>query len=99
ASPDDVSTGLTTHVTPNAIGYGGYSLLYADATWADLTPPWVGLTAPLAGATVGGTVTLTAAVTDESEIAKVDFFLGGSLIGSATTAPHELIWNSLTTRN
>jgi subtilisin family serine protease len=99
ASPDDVSTGLTTHMTPNAISYGGYSLLYADATWADLTPPWVSLTAPLAGATVGGTVTLTAAVTDESEIAKVDFFLGGRLIGSATTAPHELIWNSLTTRN
>ncbi|WP_257449822.1 Ig-like domain-containing protein [Archangium lipolyticum] len=102
ATPGEVATELTSRAMPVMIYTTGYSLnqlLYAGGNGEDQTAPQVLLTAPAAGATVSGTVTLSATVTDESDIARVDFFQGDSLIGSDDTAPYELKWNSLTTLN
>jgi subtilisin family serine protease len=102
ASPAEVSTELVTRATPDAIYPGAstpYRLLYARGNGADQTAPQVVLTVPSAGATVSGTVPLSATATDESGIAKVEFFLGDKRIGSDTTAPYELAWNSITTLN
>ncbi|QRN92813.1 S8 family serine peptidase [Archangium violaceum] len=103
ASPAEVSTELTTRATPDVMYPGisdpSYRLLYARGNGADQTPPQVLLTAPTAGATVSGTVPLSATATDESGIARVEFFLGDKRIGSDDTAPYELAWNSLTTLN
>ncbi|QRN92812.1 S8 family serine peptidase [Archangium violaceum] len=102
ATPGEVSTELTSRAMPVMIYTTGYflnQLLYAGGNGPDQTAPQVLLTAPVTGATVSGTVPLSATVTDESDIARVDFFQGDSLIGSDDTAPYELAWNSLTTLN
>ncbi|AKJ03805.1 subtilisin family serine protease [Archangium gephyra] len=103
ATPGEVSTELTTRATPQVLYTGSYDspnrLLYASGNGADQAPPQVTLTVPSAGATVSGTVTLTAAVTDESGIARVEFLLGGRLIGTDDTAPYALSWSSLGTPN
>ncbi|MFY0522720.1 Ig-like domain-containing protein [Archangium gephyra] len=108
ATPGEVSTELTTRATPDMMpGVVLYSsafdtpnrLLYAGGNGADQTPPQVTLTSPSTGTTVGGTVTLTATVTDESAIARVEFLLGGRVIGSDDTAPYALAWDSRTTIN
>ena len=63
---------------------------------ADTTPPSVSLTAPADGATVGGSVSLAASASDNGTIDHVDFLVNGSSVGSDTTAPYAITWNSTT---
>lgn len=57
-------------------------------------PTGVAVTAPAAGATVAGTVTINASATDDGPMARVDFMLDGTKIGSDTTEPYSLAWNT-----
>ncbi|HJU21580.1 MAG TPA: Ig-like domain-containing protein [Casimicrobiaceae bacterium] len=61
--------------------------------------PSVAIIAPASGSTFTApanvTVSATASDTDGS-IAKVDFFAGSTLIGSATAAPYAITWNAST---
>src|SRR5439155_2867116 len=50
----------------------------------DTTPPTVSLTAPATGATVAGTVAVTATATDNVGVVGVQFQLDGVKIGRAT---------------
>ena len=61
---------------------------------AGQVPPQVALTAPAEGATLTGTVTLSATASDDGSITKVEFYLNGALIGTDTIAPYSLTWNS-----
>lgn len=65
----------------------------------DTTPPTVNLTAPANGATVSGTVTLTASASDAVGVTRVEFFVDGALVGSDSAAPFELAWNSTSVAN
>jgi hypothetical protein len=65
----------------------------------DTTPPRVLVTAPAAGATVSGAVTLSANAFDDVEVAKVDFFVDGALVGTAATAPYSSGWYSTLVAN
>jgi subtilisin family serine protease len=56
--------------------------------------PVVSLTAPANGATLSGTVTLTATASDDVGVTRVDFYVGSQLIGSDTTAPYSIAWDS-----
>ena len=61
--------------------------------------PTISLTAPSAGATVSGTaVTLsaTAAAGAGLSLARVDFSIDGAVVGTATTSPYSVSWNSTT---
>lgn len=60
----------------------------------DLTAPEVSLTSPVEGAIVTGTVILQASATDDTAIARVEFYMGTQLIGSDTTAPYEAAWKT-----
>lgn len=62
---------------------------------ADATPPTVSLTAP-AGGDVSGTVTVTATAADNVGVSQVQFFAGTTSIGTATTAPYSVQWNTAT---
>jgi len=64
----------------------------------DVTAPTVNITAPTAG-DVTGTVTVTAAATDNVGISQVEFFAGVTSIGVATTAPYQVQWNTSTLPN
>lgn len=63
--------------------------------------PTVALTAPINGATVSGgtSVTLTAIAntSGSATITKVEFLVGGSLVGTATTSPYTFSWTAPST--
>ena len=58
----------------------------------DTTPPAVSLTAPANGATVSGTVALSASASDNVGVARVEFYVDGSLLSTATSAPYTASW-------
>jgi PKD repeat protein len=61
----------------------------------DTTPPTVSVTAPAGGATVSGTVTVTASASDNVGVARVQFYLDGTALGAAdTAAPYTVSWNT-----
>ena len=61
----------------------------------DTTPPTVSLTAPANGATVTGTVAVSASAADAGGLAGVTFRADGAAIGAEdTTAPYSVNWNS-----
>jgi subtilisin family serine protease len=62
---------------------------------ADTERPKVSVTAPAAGATVSGAVTLTAAATDNTGVSKVIYYVDGVEAGTAATAPFSVTWSSL----
>ena len=105
-TPSEVATALNGNATANKVTSPGTGspnrLLYTGfiaSGPADTTPPAVSLTAPTAGQTLTGTVTLSATATDNVGIARVEFFatpLQGvpTLLGTDTTAPYQLSWNS-----
>jgi len=63
----------------------------------DLTAPLVTITAPGAGASLAGTVVVTASATDNVGVAGVQLRLNGAALGAElTTAPYTVTWDSTT---
>ncbi len=60
----------------------------------ETTPPSVRISAPLAGATVGGSVSVAATASDNVGVSRVDFLLDGALAASDATAPYAFAWGS-----
>ncbi|HWN27636.1 MAG TPA: LamG-like jellyroll fold domain-containing protein, partial [Actinomycetospora sp.] len=66
----------------------------------DTIAPTVSLTAPANGASLAGTVAVTANAADAIGVASVQFRLDGQDLGAAdTTAPYSFSWNTLTARD
>ncbi|MDH3857529.1 MAG: Ig-like domain-containing protein, partial [Gammaproteobacteria bacterium] len=61
---------------------------------SDINPPTVALQA--LASPVSGNVNLSATATDDVAVVQVSFFVDGTLIGSATTAPYQITWDSTT---
>jgi hypothetical protein len=72
-----------------------------SSTATDPTPPTVAITAPAAGATVTGTITVSADASDNSgTVAGVQFFVDGVPLGAeAATAPFSIAWNTQSVGN
>jgi TM2 domain-containing membrane protein YozV len=67
---------------------------------ADSTPPTVAITAPASGATLTGTLNITASASDNGAVAGVQFYLDGAPLGSEiSTAPYSIPWNTATATN
>ena len=66
----------------------------------DTTAPTVSLTAPANGATVSGTINVTATASDNVGVAGVQFLLDGNNLGTEdTTSPYSVSWNTSTATN
>lgn len=65
----------------------------------DGVAPSATITAPANGATVGGTVAVTASASDNIGVARVELLLDGALLGSDASAPYAYAWNSATASN
>ncbi|WNG35304.1 S8 family serine peptidase [Archangium violaceum] len=74
-------------------------LVFPVGTDVDNTPPSASLTAPAAGTTLKGTVTLSASASDNFGVARVDFYDGSSLLGSDSSPPFTVAWNTRTVPN
>jgi hypothetical protein len=65
-----------------------------------LSPPTVTITSPASGATVSGTIRVTANASSNVGVAGVQFKLDGANLGAeATAAPYSTLWNTTTASN
>ncbi len=62
----------------------------------DPDPPTAVITAPANGATVSGSVTVSANASDDIGVERVEFLLDGALLGSDAGAPYAITWNAAT---
>jgi len=83
------ASGLPKSFTIDDVGGGG----------GDVTPPVTSITAPLNGATVSGTTSVTASATDNVGVTKVEFYLDGALKSTDTTSPYSWSWDTTTATN
>jgi hypothetical protein len=83
---NNIGTSAAVSVTVNNVG-------------GDTTPPTVSITAPANGATVSGTVSVTATASDNVGVTKVEFYLDGALQSTDTTSPYAWSWDSTTASN
>jgi len=69
-------------------------------TASDTTPPSVSLTSPTSGATVSGTVSVSANASDNVAVAGVQFKLDGANVGAEdSSSPYSVSWNTTTAAN
>jgi serine protease AprX len=73
-----------------------YALVMDGAFGVVDNPPTVTITNPTDGATVSGTINITADASDDNGVTQVEFFVDGGSIGVDTTAPYEITWDSTT---
>ena len=90
-------------LTARAFDAAGYTKTSTSVTVtvnnADTTKPTVSLTGPAAGATVSGTVNLTATASDNVGVTKVQFMDGTQLLAEDPNSPYSTSWNTTTAAN
>ena len=109
AVDDSDPTGATTYETFDwaQIAPGSYAQpslwkqvrLVGTPPSGDTTAPSVAITSPTAGTTVSGTVTVTAAASDNVGVVGVQFKLDGANLGAedtTTPSPYSVSWNTTT---
>ncbi|MBZ4396678.1 M20/M25/M40 family metallo-hydrolase [Myxococcus sp. AS-1-15] len=96
-----VSGNNANHALKFAKVAGAYmvELAKGTATLSDPVAPTVSLTAPSAGTTVSGTVTASANAQDNQGISRVEFLVDGAVVGTATTSPYSIAWNTAVIAN
>lgn len=98
ATPAQVTAALKQIATPNKVidpGAGSPNkLLYSLVTPPDTTLPNVSLTSPTAGQILKGIRPFAATATDNRGVAKVMFYAGTKLLGTDTTSPYSVNWNT-----
>jgi beta-lactamase superfamily II metal-dependent hydrolase len=70
-----------------------------DVTTPDTTAPTTSVTSPANGATVAGTIAVSASASDDRGVTRVDFFLDGVLKSTVTAAPYTWSWDTTTSAN
>ena len=89
-------TAVASDAVGNATTAASVSVLVSN----DLAAPTVSVSAPAAGATVGGTVTVTANATDDVAVTSVQFMVDGVALGAPdSAAPYEAAWATTGTAN
>lgn len=108
ATPAQVAAALTGNATPGKVtspGTGSPNLLLytlfitGGGGGGDTTAPTTSITSPASGATLSGTATLSADASDNVGVSRVEFYAGSSLIGTDSTAPYSVSWNTTAVAN
>jgi hypothetical protein len=68
-------------------------------TGTDITAPTTQITAPTNGATVSGTVTVTATASDNVGVTSIQIYIDGAQVASGTTPPLNYSWNTANASN
>lgn len=66
---------------------------------ADTTQPAVAISSPASGATVQGTVAVSATASDNVGVSKVEFYRNNVLFAASNSAPYSFSWNTTTVSN
>jgi beta-lactamase superfamily II metal-dependent hydrolase len=99
-----VSADGAVHQGPNELTASGLPLSFTlDDSGAppppDTTAPTTSITSPANGATVSGTISVTASASDNVGVTKVEFYLDGALQSTDTASPYSWSWNTTTSAN
>jgi len=101
----DTTAPYVTTLPPSGLGLGNHTIeatAYDAAgnsasawrnvtvTGEDVIPPTVSISSPSEGATVSGTVVVTATATDNIGVVRVEFYLDGTGVGQDTSAPYQI---------
>lgn len=87
---------------PNEVAAAGLPRTFAlddGGAPPDTTPPTTSITSPASGATVSGTISVTATASDNVAVAKVEFYLDGVLQSTDMTSPYAWSWTTTSTPN
>ncbi|HEU4910605.1 MAG TPA: Ig-like domain-containing protein, partial [Actinomycetes bacterium] len=74
-------------------------LLVAVAPGNDTADPTAAITSPSNGATVAGTVDVAVTASDDVGVTSVDLQVDGTVVGSDSTSPYVIPWNSTAVAN
>jgi subtilisin family serine protease len=107
ASPATATQALLGNTTANKVTNAGTgspnrlldSLFGAAPPPGDTTPPTTSITSPANGATVSGSVTVSANASDNVGVSRVELYADGSLVGSDTSSPYAVAWNTAAVSN
>jgi len=66
---------------------------------SDTTPPSISITSPANGATVSGTVSVTASASDNVGVTSVEFYVDGALKATDTSSPYSYSWDTTAVLN
>ena len=89
-----------TAVARDAAGHETTATAVIVTVLNDTAAPTVSLTSPAAGATVSGSVTVTATASDDVGVTSVQFLLDGAPLGAAdAAAPYEVAWPTTAAAN
>jgi len=106
ASPSTAGSAVVSNATTGKVTSPGsgspnrllYSL-FGGGGGGDTTAPTVSITSPSSGATVSGTVTVSASASDNVGVSRVELWVDGALHSSDTTSPYSFSWNTTTVAN
>jgi Bacterial Ig domain/Cep192 domain 4 len=100
----NASCSINVTFTPSGYGTRSATLSVSDSagtqsssltgTGTDITAPVTQITAPADGATVSGTVTVTATASDNVGVTAIQIYLAGTLRSSGTSSPLNYSWNT-----
>lgn len=96
SSSADFKNKLFSQLYPKPVSRAASEPISSPITPApDITPPTVNITSPASGSTVrkGSTVNITANASDNVAVAKVEFYVAGSLRCLVAAAPYSCSWN------
>jgi exonuclease III len=100
STPDLPPLHITRFAVPAVIGdaaasdHFGLIATYPLSTSDDTTPPVVTLTTPANGATLSGSVTMTATATDNVAVTRVELFINGVRRHTLSAAPYSAVWDT-----
>lgn len=98
AKPDSVIA-VTAKAVDTAGNVGlsaGHNYTVSNSVPLDTTPPTTNVTLPTDGATVHGTVALTANAADNDAVNQVLFYANDTQVGATNSAPYQVSWDSTT---
>jgi hypothetical protein len=81
------------------VGQSSATTVTVNNPIADTILPTAAITSPAAGASVSGTVTITASASDNVGVSKVEFYVNGALKSTASSAPFTSVWDTTQTAN
>jgi len=76
-----------------------FGLTEEGSPTGDTTPPTVNVTSPARGATVSGTVDVTADAADAVGVTRVEFLVNGEVVATDTQPPYAFAWNTTAVSN
>lgn len=66
---------------------------------SDTTKPTVNITSPSDAETVSGTTTIEASATDDTRVARVEFYIQGNLVDTVASSPYKYNWDTTSYAN